>query len=322
MHLEAIVCSRVRHRFIIYTDLQTFISFSLEYSRGLYKNNGRWWWWDVHGGIVKDGEVGLCHETTMILQGCCSRFWITCNTGNDPKQPLHQQVLSGKEAGGYLPSEVRKKALKGLSFFVLSFCLIGREWWRQRLAVSAVLMADVSGLLERVVIPGSRLSSETVIEKMKALKKEVLIMSFTNAEHLRRIRLLVANVLVADCCAGCSHTHRRTEPKQRLSPTLGVHRMLFLFWNAAGSHCNSCDTTLYITSEHDKDLDTVAFMLSEPESRRMIYEKSKWVRHVVLGDQCTDMPGSTCMRLTGTISTGMCMCVYVFVFIAQVHEGG
>ena len=37
-------------------------------------------------------------------------------------------------------------------------------------------MADVSGLLERVVIPGSRLSSEAVIEKMKALKKEVHIM--------------------------------------------------------------------------------------------------------------------------------------------------
>ncbi len=40
------------------------------------------------------------------------------------------------------------------------------------------MMADVSGLLERVVVPGSRLSSETVIEKMKALKKEVFVMSF------------------------------------------------------------------------------------------------------------------------------------------------
>jgi hypothetical protein len=37
-------------------------------------------------------------------------------------------------------------------------------------------MADVSGLLERVVISGSRLSSETVIEKMKALEKEVRIL--------------------------------------------------------------------------------------------------------------------------------------------------
>jgi hypothetical protein len=62
----------------------------------------------------------------MIVQECCSRFWITCNTGKYPKQPLHHQVLSGEEAGGYLPFEIWKKALDGLPFFA-SFCLIGTE---------------------------------------------------------------------------------------------------------------------------------------------------------------------------------------------------
>ena len=62
----------------------------------------------------------------MTVQECCSRFWITCSTENDPKQPLHQKVLSGEEAGGYLPSEVRKKALDGLPFCSV-ICLIGTE---------------------------------------------------------------------------------------------------------------------------------------------------------------------------------------------------
>ncbi len=54
-------------------------------------------------------------------------------------------------------------------------------------------------------------------------------------------------------------------------------------WTATGSHCISCDTTLYITSEHDETLDTVAFSMTIPESRMTIYRKCKWVLFAVLG---------------------------------------
>ncbi len=95
-------------------DLHAFIPFSLDYNRGLYHQTKGGWWKEFNRGTAKDGEVCLCHDITMTVQECCSRFWITCNIGNDQKQPLPQQVLSGEEAGGYLPSEVRKKALDGL----------------------------------------------------------------------------------------------------------------------------------------------------------------------------------------------------------------
>jgi hypothetical protein len=43
----------------------------------------------------------------IILQDCCSRYWIVANEGN--LLPVHQQVLQGSEANGLTPKEYFKK---------------------------------------------------------------------------------------------------------------------------------------------------------------------------------------------------------------------
>jgi hypothetical protein len=40
-----------------------------------------------------------------------------------------------------------------------------------------------------------------------------------------------------------------------------------------GANGCRCDLTLFISSEHDEELDTVAFKISGPESRKAIWEK-------------------------------------------------
>jgi hypothetical protein len=131
-----------------------------------------------------------------------------------------------------------------------------------------------AGLIAEYVLPGSRLSSAKVISDLKLGKMEVcgcvccaarLILvqelKFDEADTQRRDKLL---------CMVLTYPGTHATKAKAVARTWGPLYVLLLDWLVL--RCR-CDLTLFITSEHDEELDTVAFKLSANDNRKAIWEK-------------------------------------------------
>ncbi len=87
-------------------------------------------------------------------------------------------------------------------------------------------------------------------------------LKFDDADPQRRGKLL---------CMVLTYPGTHATKAKAVARTWGPLYVAVLDW--FGIEGCRCDLTLFITSEHDEELDTVAFKLSTNESRKTVWEK-------------------------------------------------